>query len=155
MAARGSIKPGSLTARVLAAVTATDRPVGRAALLGPLSANDRIWLSRTLDRLITLGHIRECRAGYAATGASPAPVAAGIRDPEQLSPGQRATLAAVIGRAHRYAGAGCPHIAAGLLERAAVRRLPAHVQQDLGALAALFLEAGHAYRDVAPARAAA
>lgn len=155
MPALGSIKPGSLSARVLAAIKAADRPLGRATLMGPLQSHDRAWLNRTLDRLITLGHVRECRAGYSWTGAAPPPIAPGLRDAEQLSAGQRATLAVLISRAKRYAGAGCPALAAGLLERAAQRRLPAHVQQDLGAMAALILEAGHAYRDVVPARAAA
>lgn len=156
MPPRGSIKAGSLTARVLAAVEASERPVPRAALLALLSERDRGWLSRTLDRLVTLGHVRETRAGYVWTGRpEPEPKPKVERDPSRLAPRQRATLAAIISRAHGYSRSGYPAIAAGLLERAAARHLPPHVQQDLGALAALFLEAGQTYRDVEPGRAAA
>lgn len=154
MAARGTIKPGSLTARVLAAIAEAGVPIGRGALLEPLQSHDRAWLNRTLDRLITLGHVRECRAGYELSGA-PRPLKPGEREPDRLSPGQRAGVQAVICRAHRYRQAGAPFMAVSLLERAAARRLPAHVQQDLAALAGLFAEHCGTYRDVEPARAAA
>ena len=154
MAARGDIKPGSVTARVLAAIADAGRPIGRGALLATLTGHDRNWLGRTLDRLITLGHVRECRAGYELAGA-PRPLVPGERDPERLSPGQRAVVSAVISRAHRYRAAGMAFMAASLLERAARRRLPAHVQQDLSALAGLFAEPTGIYRDAQSARAAA
>nr|WP_047580549.1 hypothetical protein [Methylobacterium sp. ZNC0032] len=154
MAARGVIKPGSLTARVLDAIAGSQSPIGRGALLAMLTGHDRSWLGRTLDRLITLGHVRECRAGYELASA-PRPLVPGEREPERLSPGQRAGVQAVICRAHRYRQAGAPFMAVSLLERAAARRLPTHVQQDLSALAGLFAEHCGTYRDVEPARAAA
>lgn len=156
MPARGSIKPGSLSARVLAVIEASEKPMNRGALLQPLGRPDRMWLGRTLDRLVTLGHVRETRAGFVWTGRpEPEPKPIAERDPERLAPGQRAAVMAVISRAHGYRAAGLPIAAAELLERAAVRRLPPHVQQDLGALASLFAEHRQTFPEADLGRAAA
>jgi hypothetical protein len=154
--ALGELRPGSLATRLLHNIRQAQAPLGRQAL-ARLFPKERHQLGRALDRLSRAGAVFQDEEGRYRPGDGrryrPQPVKA--RADLTAGPGLVAQLARIVDRAHAYRRAGAPCLGAALLERAAEKRLPAHITQDLKALASLFAAHRELFPQVDPGRAAA
>lgn len=136
---QGEIRPGSLSTRVLHHLRAAPGPMTRLAL-AKVFPKDRDNLGRALDRLVRSGFVAQDEADRYGPDSGNGIASRKVEAHRDLTVPAAliAQLACIIARAHAYRRAGAPSMGALLLERAAERRLPEHIRQDLLALASLF-----------------